>query len=245
MRRLGVVGRLQGLRLRGASGGGRGQLSTGAADGGDCHGAVIAIGRPYRGHRGCFAEPAVENFGGGRNFGVDCRNRRVPGRQRNRCFKWCGQIRRVAAAANRAAQGISLEKEKQSQSLATAAGETISPDYQRFFDAAKGGDWQTVTNLFESFKQRHPQYSHPHGHADASLRTSYWGPVLEICLAYDNVILCQPEYTQMAVDGILNSIPAGSIYFGGTDPGRGLPTAFSKSQVDADPFYTLTQKRIG
>ncbi len=141
-------------------------------------------------------------------------------------------------------KAFSLEKEKQSQALAAAAGETILPEYQRFFDAAKSGDWQTVTNLFESFKQRHPQYSHPHGHADVTLRTSYWGPALEICLAYDNVILCQPEYTQMAVDGILNSIPPGSIYFGGTDPGRGLPTAFSKSQVDANPFYTLTQNAL-
>ncbi len=141
-------------------------------------------------------------------------------------------------------KAFSLEKEKQSQALAAAAGETISPEYQRYFDAASSGDGQTVTNMYESFKQRHPQYSHPNGHADVSLRTSYWGPVLEISLAYDQVMRCEPAYTQMAVDGIMNSIPAGSIYFGGTDPGRGLPTAFSKSQVDADPFYTLTQNAL-
>ena len=135
-------------------------------------------------------------------------------------------------------------KEKQSQTLAAAAGEKISPEFQRFFAAATSGDWPTVTNMFESFKQRHPQYSHPHQHSDISLRTSYWGPVLEICLAYDQVVRCEPEYTQIAVDGIINSIPAGSIYFGGTDPGRGLPTAFSKSQPDADPFYTLTQNAL-
>jgi hypothetical protein len=141
-------------------------------------------------------------------------------------------------------KAFSLEKEKQSQALAAAAGETISPEFHRYFDAATSGDWQTVTNMYESFKQRHPQYSHPHGHGDASLRTSYWGPVLEISLAYDQVMRCEPAYTQMAVDGILNSIPPGSIYFGGTDPGRGLPTAFCKSQVDADPFYTLTQNAL-
>ena len=139
---------------------------------------------------------------------------------------------------------FSALKEKQSQTLAAAAGEKISPEFQRFFDAATTGDWPTVTNMFESFKQRHPQYSHPHQHSDISLRTSYWGPVLEICLAYDNVVRCEPEYTQIAVDGIINSIPTGSIYFGGTDPGRGLPTAFSKSQPDADPFYTLTQNAL-
>ena len=72
----------------------------------------------------------------------------------------------------------------------------------------------------------------------------FWQPVLEICLAYDHVVNCEPKYTQMAMDGIINSIPAGSIYFGGTDPGRGLPTAFCKSHVDADPFYTLTQNAL-
>jgi beta-lactamase regulating signal transducer with metallopeptidase domain len=139
---------------------------------------------------------------------------------------------------------FSALKEKQSQTLAAAAGEKISPEFQRFFNAATTGDWQAVTNMYESFKKRHPQYSHPHQHSDLSLRTSYWGSVLEISLAYDHVVRGEPEYTQIAVDGIINSIPPGSIYFGGTDPGRGLPTAFCKSQPDADPFYTLTQNAL-
>jgi beta-lactamase regulating signal transducer with metallopeptidase domain len=140
---------------------------------------------------------------------------------------------------------FSAAKLKQSQTLAAAAGEKISPEYRRFFNAAVNGDWQTVTNLFESFKQRHPQYERKPGiRQDPGLRTSYWSPVLEICLAYENVVLCDPKYDQIAVDDIINSIPAGSIYFGGTDPGRGLPTAFCKSHADADPFFTLTQNAL-
>ena len=141
-------------------------------------------------------------------------------------------------------EAFSKQKEKQSEALEAAAGETFSPEFQRYFDAATSGDWQTVTNMYEDFKQRHPQYNHPHRHADVGLRTSSWGPVLEICLAYDQVVRCEPTYTQMAVDDIIHSIPAGGIYFGGTDPGRGLPTAFCKSHVDADPFYTLTQNAL-
>ncbi|MDR3458664.1 MAG: M56 family metallopeptidase [Verrucomicrobiae bacterium] len=139
---------------------------------------------------------------------------------------------------------FSVLKEKQSELLAAAAGETISSGYQHFFTAATQGDWQTVTNLFESFMQHHPQYEHPTQHTDNRLRTGYWSPVLEICLAYNAVAACEPQYTQLAVDGIVDSIPAGAIYFGGTDPGRGLPTAFCKSQPDADPFYTLTQNAL-
>lgn len=141
-------------------------------------------------------------------------------------------------------EAFSALKEKQSQTLAASAGENISPEFQRYFDAATKGDGQTVTNMYESFKRRHPQYSNEHQHPDLSLATSYWGPVLEISLAYDHVVRCEPKYTQMAVDDIINSIPAGSIYFGGTDPGRGLPTAFCKSHADADPFFTLTQNAL-
>ena len=106
------------------------------------------------------------------------------------------------------------------------------------------GDWQTVTNMNASFQQRHPQYSHPRHHTDVRLRTSYWGTVLEICLAYSAVAECEPIYTHLAEGGIIDSIPPGSIYFGGTDPGRGLPTAFIKSQPDADPFYVFTQNAL-
>jgi beta-lactamase regulating signal transducer with metallopeptidase domain len=142
-------------------------------------------------------------------------------------------------------EAFSAAKLKQSQRLAAAAGEKISPEFQRFFDAATNGDWQTVTNMFVSFRQRHPQYERVKGvPEDVHLRTSYWSPALEICLAYEIVMPCDPKYTQIAVDDIISSIPPGSIYFGGTDPGRGLPTAFCKSQPDADPFYVLTQNAL-
>jgi beta-lactamase regulating signal transducer with metallopeptidase domain len=138
-------------------------------------------------------------------------------------------------------ENFSAQKEKQSQMLAAASGETIVPQFQRFFDAAKRGDFQTVTNMYADFKTHHPQYTKG---TRLGYRTSYWSPMLEICLVYDHLAMSDPKYTQIAVDDMINSIPAGSIYFGGTDPGRGLPTAFSKSQVNADPFYTITQNAL-
>jgi hypothetical protein len=98
--------------------------------------------------------------------------------------------------------------------------------------------------MYADFKKHHPQYSREQITSDLSLRTAYWQPVLEICLAYDHVVNCDPRYTQMAVDGIVGSIPVGSIYFGGTDPGRGLPTAFCSSHTASDPFYSLTQNAL-
>jgi hypothetical protein len=137
---------------------------------------------------------------------------------------------------------FSKAKEAQAEELAAIAGEKISPEFRRFFDAAIKGDGTTVIKMFDSFKKRHPQYAE--GKADESLRTSYWQTVLEICLAYDLVVKGAPEYTQMAIDEMIHSIPAGGIYFGGTDPGRGLPTAFCKSHAEGDPFFTLTQNAL-
>jgi beta-lactamase regulating signal transducer with metallopeptidase domain len=143
-------------------------------------------------------------------------------------------------------QAFAQAKEQQSRELAAKAGEQITPEFQRFFDAATRGDWQTVTNRFEYFKLHHPQYHSIHGTNgfDPSLRTAYWQPVLELCLAYDHVALCDPKYTALYADAIIDSIPAGSIYFGGTDPGRGVPTAFCKSSINAAPFFVLTQNAL-
>jgi beta-lactamase regulating signal transducer with metallopeptidase domain len=141
-------------------------------------------------------------------------------------------------------RSFAVAKEKQSQKLAMDAGEKITPEFRRFFNAATNGDWQTVTNVYESFKHRHPQYDHGNSTAELQLRTAYWSPVLELCLAYDHVVNCAPKYTALLADGIIHSIPAGSIYFGGTDPGRGVPTAFSEAHAEGKPFFTVTQNAL-
>lgn len=142
-------------------------------------------------------------------------------------------------------EAFSTAKFEQAKILMAADGQEVSPEFDRFFQAATNGDWQTVTNMFDSFKLRHPQYARKPGtQVDTNLSSSCWQPALEICLAYDAFGMCDPKYNQIYEDEIIHSIPAGSIYFGGTDPGRGLPTAFSKSQINADPFFTLTQNAL-
>jgi hypothetical protein len=136
-------------------------------------------------------------------------------------------------------------KEEQSEALAAKAGGEISPEFRRYFEAAVRGDGETVTNMYESFKHRHPQYEkNSKVKQDESLRTRYWSPVLEICLIYWELMAEEPKYLDFAAKGMVNSIPPGSIYFGGTDPGRGIPTAFSKSHADGDPFFTITQNAL-
>ncbi len=141
-------------------------------------------------------------------------------------------------------QAFAQAKEKQAHELAAKAGETVTPEFQSFFNAAVQGDWQEVTNRYAYFHQHHPQYNCSTNNLRADLRTVDWQPVLEICLAYDQVVNCEPKYTAILADGIINSISPGSIYFGGTDFGRGVPTAFCKSSIGGDPFFTLSQNPL-
>jgi beta-lactamase regulating signal transducer with metallopeptidase domain len=141
-------------------------------------------------------------------------------------------------------QAFAQAKQKQSKELAAKGSEQITAEFQSFFDAAVRGDWREVTNRYAYLKQHHPQYNKGTNTVRADLRTAYWQPVLELSLAYDHVVNCEPKYTAILAEGVINFIPAGSIYFGGTDPGRGVPTAFCKASVDGDPFFTLTQNAL-
>lgn len=139
-------------------------------------------------------------------------------------------------------KSFAAAKEKQAETLASIAGEDISAEARRFFDAAKRGDLDRVLAMYQSFFKRHRHFEG--SSQDKSLDTSYWATMLEIDLAYECVIPVDPKSVQFFVNDTFNEIPPGSIYFGGTDSGRGLITAFSKSHVGADPFFTLTQNAL-
>ncbi len=119
-------------------------------------------------------------------------------------------------------------KETQARTLAKAEGKELPPDYATAFAAAAKGDSQTVSNFYE----RH-------------LPGAEWQPALETYGALEEFAAGNDTYAIAFGQGIINSIPQGSIYFGGTAPGRFLVTALSKSHINADPFFTLTQNWLG
>jgi beta-lactamase regulating signal transducer with metallopeptidase domain len=136
---------------------------------------------------------------------------------------------------------FSSAKEKQSAALAAKAESATSPEFQKLFAAAIKGDGQTVTNMYEDFVRRNRLFAKEEG---PNIRTSYWRPVLEISMAYSDVMAGEPKYNQLAIDDIVGSIPRGSIYFCGNDSAQALPTAFCKSDADADPFFILSQNAL-
>ena len=123
----------------------------------------------------------------------------------------------------------------------------VRPDCGPFFAAAAKGDWPVVSNLWSELKQ----HTFGLGITDAAGATNggyshgmWLQPVRETCYAIEAFAVGDEKYSKAFGEDVIQSIPEGSIYFGGTDPGRFLITAMQKNQVAGDPFFTLTQNAL-
>jgi len=137
-----------------------------------------------------------------------------------------------------AAQLKSFVAEKEAQ--ANGATNKMPSEFQAFFALAAKGDWLAVSNAFIELRKHAGQYEHC-GKTDERWRGTAWQAVVETWGALDAFGEGDEKYSMVFGTNIIASIPAGSIYFGGTDAGRFIITALQKSQVQAEPFFTLTQ----
>jgi hypothetical protein len=134
-------------------------------------------------------------------------------------------------------------KAKQARLLAKQEGKPLVPEVWPYFEAGMNGDWQTATNLWFAMRQHAGQYENTK--ADERVcGTIVWSTILEADLAWEQFANWKEKYVLAYGNDIIKSIPPGSIYFGGTDPGRGLITAMSESHADGRPFFTLTQNAL-
>src|SRR5881296_3359252 len=117
------------------------------------------------------------------------------------------------------------DKHQQAAALAEQANEPMAPEISDFLEAGENGDWKKVAE-------------------------NYWdstvvGQTVKECYgAYDQFVHGEEKYVTMFAREILDSMPPGSIYFGGTDAGRSLPTAFCASHAKGDPVFVLTQNAL-
>lgn len=129
-------------------------------------------------------------------------------------------------------------KEAQAHALAKAEGKELPRESTAFFTAAAKGDAGTVTNLLDTMRKHYPSY----GGTDQSLSETAWEPILEIGGVLEVFADAGDRYPIAFGQDVIKSIPSGSVFFGGTDWGRFVITALSASQVDGDPFFTITPK---
>jgi hypothetical protein len=135
------------------------------------------------------------------------------------------------------------EKEAQADAAAKVNGKSIAPQFKPFFSAAEKGDWLTMSNMFLNLGKRTGQFESQNADDLIALRGIQWEVLKEIWGAFDE-FSGGGKYSAAFGNDIIDSIPPGSLYFGGTDSGRFIVTALQKSHVDGDPFFTLTQNAL-
>jgi hypothetical protein len=136
---------------------------------------------------------------------------------------------------------LKLVKEKRAleERIAKKHGLKAPSQVWDFFTAAEKGDWAATRNLFYSLEAGvHPRSGEPW------LPKPLWGAIHDTFGVYEEIEEWSPEFLNLVSSGIVKSVPAGSIYFGGNDIGRFGPTLQSTSHSEGRPFFTLTQNAL-
>lgn len=133
-------------------------------------------------------------------------------------------------------KSFALAKEEQARSLASAEGKELPPKVEKLFSAVENANWEAANNDYAELRSRMA--------TDNAVYGSWWQPMLETFAAAEQFTVGDEKYAMAYGNDIIQSIPRGSVYFGGTDPGRFIVTALEKSQMEGDPFFGLTQNEL-
>lgn len=153
----------------------------------------------------------------------------------------CRKKETTISAQKIPAQILQFCSDKEKQTRALVGDKKVPTELWAFFAACNRGDWQAVTNYYSSICAQKSQY----GETMVEARdTGFWSTVHETYAALEQLETVERKYAESFAHEVIDSIPAGSVYFGGTDAGRFLITAFSKSHREGDPFFTLTQNAL-
>lgn len=136
-------------------------------------------------------------------------------------------------------------KQQQISYLAGSITNKVPAVVWSFFDAVRVDNWMTASNLAERIDSASGRYAQATTNAmTPALHTLIWPPISESWGAYGEFHNWNNYWLHRFGREIIQSIPPGSIYFGGTDPGRFVISALIDSQVDGRPFFVLTQNQL-
>ena len=137
---------------------------------------------------------------------------------------------------------FSAAKEQQVRQLAKDLNLAVPQVVSDFFKSAEQGDCAAVTNTIEQLGPQFLASFKDTNHVPSWI--PFWQPMTEVESAYEAFAAGGTKYPLAFGEGIIQSIPAGSIYFGGSDSGRMLVTALCQDHAQGKPFFTLTQNAL-
>lgn len=143
---------------------------------------------------------------------------------------------------------FAIAKQEQIREFAKDLTNEVPATVWSFFDAVRVDDWQTATNLFDRLQRASGRFPDLNSNRDdtisPALGTIIWPPISEMVGVYEQFHDWDSKWLHRFARDIIDSIPKGSIYFGGTDPGRFIISAMSESHSEGKPFFTLTQNQL-
>lgn len=123
--------------------------------------------------------------------------------------------------------------------MAEKLGVEFTPEMERFFDAIEAGDWeetQSLAGVLLGVGKTSESPESPPNHPLRPVLMEAWG-VAEVAHQWPAQALL--DYGAR----ILETLEPGTIYLGGTDPGRFIPTLLNET-TDGDRHIVLTQNAL-
>jgi hypothetical protein len=117
-------------------------------------------------------------------------------------------------------------------------GAPVPPEVWKIFAEASAGDWKSATDLLRTISVNYHSGSAHRLGPEVWFRVQDVGGFCELLSSNDQ------KFVRLFADEVFKVVPPGSIYFGGTDPGRFAITALSRSHEEGQPFFTLTQNAL-
>lgn len=132
-------------------------------------------------------------------------------------------------------------KHRQAEALATKLKLPLPERLSSFFKAAEQGDWLVVSNRFDNdlLREAGVRKSGPHPEVTSEL----WAPAHETLGLYEVYAEAEPALLREFAERILAVMPTNALYFGGTDAGRFVVTAFN-DQRERPSVIVLTQNAL-
>ena len=117
--------------------------------------------------------------------------------------------------------------------LANAAGIVVPPEVTRFYELAEAGRWDDVESLYSSLVER------PEREGDDSALTRFMPALLET-LGVHEAVRDWPAHALLDYGKVvLDSVPPGGVYLGGSDSGRFIPTLLAETGQGEGPVVLI------
>jgi hypothetical protein len=128
-------------------------------------------------------------------------------------------------------------KEREAEGLVHRQNQELDPAIKDYFTQVLAGHLGAAQLVFHGLSGKKED---PGGSSQS--KGPVWQDLIDADLTVDALGASDPDLVLAMAREMTNSLAPGCIYFGGTDPGRGLPTMLCRAP--GDPFFVVSQNPL-